>query len=71
MSKTSGTYQISKDNFLLVQAVSDYDPRKAPKVSDFVALPSKYCVVVSKPKFLEFQKNTMPKERKRFNSLKT
>ena len=27
MSKTSGTYQVSKDNFLLVQAVSDYDPR--------------------------------------------
>lgn len=71
MSKTSGTYQISKDNFLLVQAVSDYDPRKAPKVSDFVALPSKYCVIVSKPKFFGISKRIQcQKERKRFNSLK-
>ena len=71
MSKTSGTYQISKDNFLLVQAVSDYDPRKAPKVSDFVALQSKYCVIVSKPKFFGISKRIQcQKERKRFNSLK-
>ena len=71
MSKSSGAYQISKDNFILVQAVSDYDPRKAPKVSDFIALPSKYCVIVSKPKFFGISKRIeCQKERKRFNSLK-
>ena len=57
--------------FLLVQAVSDYDPRKAPKVSDFIALPSKYCVIVSKPKFFGISKKIDGEKReKRFNSLK-
>ncbi len=71
MDNTKGSYKIFSKDFLLVQAVSDYDPRKAPKVSDFIALPSKYCVIVSKPKFFGISKKIDgEKERKRFNSLK-
>ena len=65
MDNTKGSYKIFSKDFLLVQAVSDYDPRKAPKVSDFIALPSKYCVIVSKPKFLEFLKKLMVKKREK------
>ena len=43
--------RITSGSFVLVQGVSDYDPRKAPKVSDFIALPSKYCVIVKNPNF--------------------
>ena len=71
MTDNKSNYKISDKDELLVQAVSDYDPRKAPKVSDFIALPSKYCVIVSKPKFFGISKRIdNDKERKRFNSLK-
>ena len=62
--------KITSGDFVLVQGVSDYDPRKAPKVSDFIALPSKYCVIVKKPKFFGISKKINDKKRKRFSSLK-
>ena len=47
------------------------DPRKAPKVSDFITLPSKFCVVLSKPGFLGISKRISDeKTRKRLKSLK-
>lgn len=49
-------YKVQDKNFILVQCVSDYDVRKAPKVSDLVALPSKFCVIIGKPKFFGISK---------------
>ena len=64
-------HQISKDDFIMVQGISDYDPRKAPKVSDFITLPSKFCVVLSKPGFLGISKRIDDdKKRTRLKSLK-
>lgn len=64
-------YEIVQDNFVMVQGISDYDPRKAPKVSDFITLPSKFCVVLSKPGFLGISKRISDeKTRKRLKSLK-
>tara|TARA_Y100001936_G_scaffold239747_1_gene273324 strand:+ start:15117 stop:16526 length:1410 start_codon:yes stop_codon:yes gene_type:complete len=63
--------EISKDDFIMVQGISDYDPRKAPKVSDFITLPSKFCVVLSKPGFLGISKRIDDeKKRTRLKSLK-
>ena len=68
---SSDSYKIQDKNFILVQCVSDYDPRKAPKVSDFVALPSKFCVIVSKPKFFGISKKINSEEKRgRLRSLK-
>ena len=64
-------YEIVQDNFVMVQGISDYDPRKAPKVSDFITLPSKFCVVLSTPGFLGISKRISDeKTRKRLKSLK-
>jgi ribonuclease G len=65
------SYKIQDKESILVQCVSDYDPRKAPKVSDFVALPSKYCVVIAKSKFFGISKKiNSEEERSRLKSLK-
>ena len=70
-TEDSDSYKIQDENFILVQCVSDYDPRKAPKVSDFVALPSKFCVVVAKPKFFGISKKINSDEKRlRLKSLK-
>mgnify|MGYP001156784098 FL=1 len=64
-------HEISKGDFIMVQGISDYDPRKAPKVSDFITLPSKFCVVLSKPGFLGISKRIDDeKKRTRLKSLK-
>ena len=63
-TEDSDSYKIQDKNFILVQCVSDYDPRKAPKVSDFVALPSKFCVVVAKPKFFGISKKINSDEKR-------
>ncbi|MBT3445332.1 hypothetical protein HN450_00655 [bacterium] len=65
----STTNQIKDKNFIMVQGVSDYDPRKAPKVSDFIALPSKYCVIVSKPGFFGISRKINNEEKR--SSLKS
>lgn len=63
--------EIIKDNFIMVQGVSDYDPRKAPKVSNFIALPSKFCVILSKPGFFGISKKINgEKKRSKLKSLK-
>ncbi|MBT3475444.1 hypothetical protein HN460_00725 [bacterium] len=68
---SSDSYKIQDKNFILVQCVSDYDPRKAPKVSDFVALPSKFCVIIAKPKFFGISKKINSDEKRlRLKSLK-
>ncbi len=65
------THKIVKNDFIMVQGISDYDSRKAPKVSNFIALPSKFCVIISKPGFLGISKKINDeKERKRLKSLK-
>ncbi|NSW88820.1 ribonuclease E/G [bacterium] len=67
----SDSYKTEDKNFILVQCVSDYDPRKAPKVSDFVALPSKFCVIIAKPKFFGISKKIIDEEkRSRLKTLK-
>lgn len=64
-------HKIVKNDFIMVQGISDYDSRKAPKVSNFIALPSKFCVIISKPGFLGISKKINDaKERKRLKSLK-
>ena len=67
----SDSYKIEDENFILVQCVSDYDPRKAPKVSDFVALPSKFCVIIAKPKFFGISRKIKSEEKRlRLKTLK-
>ena len=62
--------RITSGSFVLVQGVSA-NPRKAPKVSDFIALPSKYCVIVKKPNFLEYQRKSMIRKEKGFITKET
>ena len=70
-SEENDSYKVENKNFILVQCVSDYDPRKAPKVSDFVALPSKYCVIIGKPRFFGISKKiNSDEERNRLKSIK-
>ncbi len=65
------THEIVENDFIMVQGISDYDSRKAPKVSNFIALPSKSCVILSKPGFLGISKKINDeKKRKRLRSLK-